>query len=167
MDLQSEYIFFFQGYAHAKYRPFNFKFTVAVDVCINMFSLNLTGGRFENLCARSWYHREHYSDVIMGKMASQITSFTIVYLTIYSSQIKGNIKAPCHWPLCGEFTGDRWPVNSSHKWPVTRKIFPFDDVIMADIVGYNYSSVPLIPTSGTHVLFMVLSVLHFVQSQMC
>ena len=24
----------------------------------------------------------------------------------------------------------RSPVNSPHKWPVTRKIFPFDDVIM-------------------------------------
>ena len=24
----------------------------------------------------------------------------------------------------------RRPVNSPHKWPVTRKIFPFDDVIM-------------------------------------
>ena len=24
----------------------------------------------------------------------------------------------------------RWPVNSLHKWPVTREIFPFDDVIM-------------------------------------
>ena len=24
------------------------------------------------------------------------------------SQIKENIKAPRHWPLCGEFTGDRW-----------------------------------------------------------
>ena len=23
-------------------------------------------------------------------------------------QIKENIKAPCHWSLCGEFTGDRW-----------------------------------------------------------
>ena len=27
---------------------------------------------------------EHYNVVIMGTMASQITSFTIVYLTIYS-----------------------------------------------------------------------------------
>ena len=25
----------------------------------------------------------------------------------------------------------RWPVNSPHKWPVTRKAFPFDDVITA------------------------------------
>ena len=24
----------------------------------------------------------------------------------------------------------RWPVNSPNKWPVTRKMFPFDDVIM-------------------------------------
>ena len=26
----------------------------------------------------------------------------------------------------------RWPVNSPHKWPVARKMFPFDDVIMCD-----------------------------------
>ena len=24
----------------------------------------------------------------------------------------------------------RWPVGSPHKWPVTRKMFPFDDVII-------------------------------------
>ena len=24
------------------------------------------------------------------------------------TQINGNIKAPRHWPLCGEFNGDRW-----------------------------------------------------------
>ena len=43
-------------------------------------------------------------------------------------QIKENIKAPRHWPLCGEFTGDRW--LPPHKGPITRKMFPFDDVIM-------------------------------------
>ena len=37
---------------------------------------------------------EHYSDVIMGAMASQITSVSI-------------IKAPRHWPLGGDFTGER------------------------------------------------------------
>ena len=51
----------------------------------------------------------HYNDVIMVTMASQITSLTmIVHSTVYSAQIKENIKAPRHWPLCGEFTGDRW-----------------------------------------------------------
>ena len=41
---------------------------------------------------------------------------------------KENIKAPRHWPLWGEFTGDR---SIPHKkGPVTRKMFSFDDVIM-------------------------------------
>ena len=39
------------------------------------------------------------------------------------AQIKENIKASRHWPMCRKFTGD-------HQWPVTRKMFPFDDVIM-------------------------------------
>ena len=43
----------------------------------------------------------------MGTMVSQITSVKIVYSNVYSAQIKENIKAPRHWPLCGEFTGDR------------------------------------------------------------
>ena len=30
--------------------------------------------------------------------------------------------------LCGGI--DRWPVNSPHKWPVTWKMFPFDDIIL-------------------------------------
>ena len=40
--------------------------------------------------------------------------------------IKENIKAPRHWPLWGEFTGD--------KGPVAWKIFPFNDVIMSMIL---------------------------------
>ena len=28
----------------------------------------------------------------------------------------------------------QWPVNSQHKWPVTQKMFPFDDVIMCSII---------------------------------
>ena len=114
------------------------------------------------------------------------------------TQIKENIKAPRHWPLCGEFTGDRWnpaqrasyaenvsiwwrhhvynqyqlislalsvqlvlvecqkiPLiirrslvqvmtwchqGTGHylsQWPVTRKMFPFDDVIMF-IISINW-----------------------------
>ena len=36
----------------------------------------------------------------MNSMASQITSLTFI-----RAQIKENIKAPRHWPLCGKFTG--------------------------------------------------------------
>ena len=42
----------------------------------------------------------------MTTMASQITSLTIVYSTVIQAQIKENIKAPCYWPLGGEFTVD-------------------------------------------------------------
>ena len=35
----------------------------------------------------------------------------------------------------------RGPGTSPHKWPVTRKMFPFDDVIMS----WNFSIVPTIP----------------------
>ena len=45
---------------------------------------------------------EHYIDVIMTTMASQITSLTVVYSIVYSEK---NIKAPRHWPLCREFNG--------------------------------------------------------------
>ena len=50
----------------------------------------------------------HYNDVTMGAIASQITSLTIVYSIVYSDADQRNIKAPRHWPLYGEFTGDRW-----------------------------------------------------------
>ena len=40
---------------------------------------------------------------------------------LFRRRSKKNIKVPRHWPLCG---------NSPHKGPVTRKMFPFDDVIM-------------------------------------
>ena len=51
----------------------------------------------------------HYSDVIMSVMASEITVVSIVYWIICSgAENKENIKAPRHWPLCGEFTGDQW-----------------------------------------------------------
>ena len=55
----------------------------------------------------------HYTDVIMTTIASQITSPTVVYSIVYSDQIKENIKAPRHWPLCGEFTGDRWILRTN------------------------------------------------------
>ena len=46
-----------------------------------------------------WRHNERY------RMVSQITS--LIQLFIHA-QIKENIKAPRHWPLCREFYGDRW-----------------------------------------------------------
>ena len=48
-------------------------------------------------------------DVIMSTMVFQITSLTIVYSAVFFyAQIKENIKAPRHWLMWGEFTGDQW-----------------------------------------------------------
>ena len=70
----------------------------------------------------------HYSDVIMGAMASQITSVTIVYSTVYSGA--GPRKHQSSSSLAFVRGIHRWPVNSPHKRPVTRKMFQFDDVII-------------------------------------
>ena len=88
----------------------------------------ITHGIMIHRPSHKWNHQRHYSGVTIGAMASRITSLPSVYLTVYSGADQR--KHPRHWPLCGEFTGDRWPVNSPHKWPVSRKMFPFDDVIM-------------------------------------
>ena len=70
----------------------------------------------------------HYSDVIMSTMASQITSLTIVYSTVYSGTDQRKHQNSASFAFVRGI--HRWPVNSRHKWPVTRKMFPFDDVIM-------------------------------------
>ena len=59
------------------------------------------------------------SDVIMGAVASQITSLTIVYSTVYSGARKHQSSAS----LAILRGIHRWPVNSPHKGPVTRKMF--------------------------------------------
>ena len=74
-----------------------------------------------------------YSDVITSATASQITCVSIVYSTVCSGadQIKHHSSAS----LAFVRGIHRRPVNSPHKGPVTRKMFPFDDVIMACLVA--------------------------------
>ena len=74
--------------------------------------------------------KDHYSDAMMGTMASQITSLMIVYSTVYSGADQRKHQTPRHWPLCVEFTGDRRIPHTKGK---TRKRFPFDDVTMCSI----------------------------------
>ena len=64
----------------------------------------------------------------MSTVASQITSLTTVCPTVYSGADKRKHQSSAS--LVFVQGTDRWPVNSPHKWPVTRNIFPFDDVIM-------------------------------------
>ena len=74
-----------------------------------------------------WYH---YSGVIISAMASQITSLAIVYSTVYSGADERKHQSSASLAFGRGI--HRWPVNSPHKRPVTRKTFTFDDVIMHD-----------------------------------
>ena len=64
----------------------------------------------------------------MSLVASQITSVTIVYSTVCSGADQRKYQSSASLAFVRGI--HRWPVNSPHKWPVTRKMFPFDDVIM-------------------------------------
>ena len=66
----------------------------------------------------------------MGAMVSQTTRLTIVYSTVYSGADQREHKSPTSLAFVRGIP--RSPMNSPHKWPVTQKILPFDDVIMND-----------------------------------
>ena len=73
-----------------------------------------------------WYH---YGNVIMGAIASLITSLTIVYSTVYSDADQRKHQSSASLAFARGI--HRVPVNYPHKWLVMRKMFPFDDVIMS------------------------------------
>ena len=87
--------------------------------CVSIFQGNI----FSTTCAFRYPQQTHYNDVIMTTMASQITSLTVVYADQRKHQ-SSVLLALC----AGTSPG---PVNSPHKGPVTRKMFPFDDVSMS------------------------------------
>ena len=67
----------------------------------------------------------------MRSMVSQITSLTVVYSTVYSHADQWKHQSSAS--LAFVRGNHRWPVNSPHKWPVTRKMFRFNDVIMGKL----------------------------------
>ena len=85
--------------------------------------------------------RVHYSDVI----ACQITGLTIVYSTVYSRADQR--KHQSFTSLAFVRGIHRGPVNSPHKWTVTRKMFPFDDIIMCIYLGIHTEMVTFSITS--------------------
>ena len=64
-------------------------------------------------CARvSWEIPEHYDDVIMTTLRLKSPASRLFTQSFIQAYIKENIKAPPHWPLCGEFTGtDEFPAQ--------------------------------------------------------
>ena len=70
----------------------------------------------------------HCSDVKMGHMAFQITGISTVCSTVCSGTRRRKHQSPVS--LAFVKRTQRPPVDSPHKGPVTRKMFPFVDVII-------------------------------------
>ena len=96
---------------------------------LNLHHYRSPGVNSESLYALNFFfYQIHYIDVIMSATASEITSLMIAYSTFYSGADERKHQSSASLAFVRGI--HRWPVNSTHKGPVTWKIFPFDDVIM-------------------------------------
>ena len=75
----------------------------------------------------------------MGAIASQITSLTIVYSTVCSDADQRKHQSSAS--LAFVWGIHRGPVNSPHKWPVTLKMLPFDDVIISETHSLHFECI--------------------------
>ena len=62
------------------------------------------------------YTRKHYSDVIMGAIASQITSPTIVYSTVYSDADQRKHQSSASLTFVWGINRDRWIPRPNGQW---------------------------------------------------
>ena len=77
---------------------------------------------------------QHYTDAIMSAMASQITSLTILYSTVYWGTVQWKHRSSASLAFVRGIL--RWPLNSPHKRPLTRNMFPFNYAILKSISRY-------------------------------
>ena len=89
-------------------------------------------------CTWTQSSSQHYSDVIMVAMVSPITSLTIVYSTVYQGTDQRKHQNSSSLDFVRGYSP--WPVNSPHKGSVTRKIFPFEGVIINDESPWRHTT---------------------------
>ena len=122
---------------------FMYQFWMKISTFKHFSIFNLMG--FSHTSYTSLSHMDsyplfmHHNDVIMSDLASQITRLTIVYSSVYSRRRSKKHQSPAS--LASVRWIRSWPVNSPHKGRVTRKIFPFDDVIMDKVIKqWNFNT---------------------------
>ena len=108
---------------------------------------------------------DHYDDVMMSAMASQITSLTIVYSMVFSDADQRKHQSSASLAFVRGI--HLWPVNSPHKGPVTLKMFPFGDVIMLRcIMGFKLPKLKKIYEiiwNGTAINLLQITVLNWAE----
>ena len=103
--------------------------------------------------SQQFYH--HHIDVIMTTVASQITSLAVVYSIVYSDADERKHQRSASLAFGRGIHRDRWIHRTK---AVTRKMFPFDDVIM--ILSHclprqqQYLLSPPSPPHGSHQDFL-------------
>ena len=118
------------NYQKQKYDKCNVAFSALPAYLCDYNLLKHTLVHYPRVQRHTAFSNTHYTDVIMGTIAFQITSLTIVYSDTDQSKHQSSASLAFVWG------NHRGPVNSLHKWPVTRKMFPFDDDIMI-LLGDN------------------------------
>ena len=99
----------------------SFRLARVVGVILKLWTYqDRINGVHHNQYPLQWHHNEH--DCVSNHQPHDCL------LKRLFRQISKRTSKPRVTGLCvGNSPG---PVNSPHKWPVTRKMFPFDDVIM-------------------------------------
>ena len=101
---------------------------VCIVLCVKVFN-KISNEKESSITPVYLLHLlSYYNDVILGAIASQITSLTIVYSMVYSGADQRKHQSSASLAFVRGI--HRGPVNSPQKWPVPRYMFPFDDVIM-------------------------------------
>ena len=102
--------------------------------------VNIADGKWQHWIALEIisFKISHYSDVIMSAVASQIADVSIVCSSVCSGADQR--KHQCSASLAFVRGIHRWSVVSSHKGPVTREMFQFDDVIMVQSTNFAHGS---------------------------
>ena len=95
----------------------------------------------------------HYCDIIMGAMASQVTSLMIVYSAVYLGADQRKHQSSASLAFVRGIPW--WPVNSLHKWPVMRKMFPLENLILS-VTFLSYLLIKS-PQSGVTLCFQFVS----------
>ena len=118
--------------------------------CLSHFKTNcLWEGRLQDV--------GHFIEQEMGSMASLITSLTSAYPTVHPGADERKHQSSVSLAFVQGI--HRRPMNSPHKWPVTRKMFPFDGVIMNEtcflsvLPGCTISNYPSVFICHFHLRF--------------
>ena len=90
--------------------------------------------QYEDVALKKFFQMTHYSDVKTSVMASQIVGVSIVCSTVCSGADQRKYRGST--PLAFVRGIHRSPVDSPHKGPIARKMFPFDDAILKFIFPY-------------------------------